>query len=333
MWAVLDLPAFAREGDEPASAADDLAGCALAVETLAALRFRDARARRPRALQPGRGDRPFWRAARGRGRLDPARGVRRLDRGEPEPPHVRAGDGAVVRTGDLMNTFSNEAERALRVAQERLALTDPDAARAPHRRHLRGARRSCAWAGSPPIALPNVNYHNAGAADRFLPEIVRLSDVRSAVAPLRRPRSPPRRTRRSRGGTTTGPCRTRSDASWTGCGARPSEDGRRHDRSPFEAASVSGSWARRGPAAVPGVVGTRASTHFRVLGQLPQYPFPKALDADPATCHYRGTLRRIRGRQTRPVKGPRRRPGWSDCIFGRGSFRLIEDALDGRGHG
>lgn len=34
------------------------------------------------------------------------------------------------------------------------------------------------------IALPNVNYHNRGGGERFAPEIVRLSDVRSGVALL-----------------------------------------------------------------------------------------------------------------------------------------------------
>jgi hypothetical protein len=35
------------------------------------------------------------------------------------------------------------------------------------------------------IALPNVNYHNQTEEhDRFVPEIVRLSDLRSAVALL-----------------------------------------------------------------------------------------------------------------------------------------------------
>ena len=98
---------------------------------------------------------------------------------------MRAGDGAVVRTGDLMNTFSNEAERALRVAQERLALTGIRTQRAL----LTGGTCEASafvrlgWLATG-IALPNVNYHNAGAADRFLPEIVRLSDVRSAVALL-----------------------------------------------------------------------------------------------------------------------------------------------------
>ncbi|HCU94192.1 MAG TPA: hypothetical protein DHU96_16290, partial [Actinobacteria bacterium] len=34
------------------------------------------------------------------------------------------------------------------------------------------------------IALPNVGYHNTTDADHFVPEVVRLSDLRAAVALL-----------------------------------------------------------------------------------------------------------------------------------------------------
>lgn len=186
MWAVLDLPAFAREGDElRLRAADDLAGCALAVETLAALasetRPHDVRVLFSRAEETGL----FGaRLAAGDGSIPREAFVVSIEASQ-ELPHVRAGDGAVVRTGDLMNTFSNEAERALRVAQERLALTGIRTQRAL----LTGGTCEASafvrlgWLATG-IALPNVNYHNAGAADRFLPEIVRLSDLRSGVALL-----------------------------------------------------------------------------------------------------------------------------------------------------
>jgi putative aminopeptidase FrvX len=102
-----------------------------------------------------------------------------------ELPHVRSGNGVVVRAGDLHNTFTNDAERFVRAAAERLG---GDAVRT-QRALLDGG--TCegstfvvsGWATTA-IALPNVNYHNRGPDDRFAAEIVHLGDVRSAVALL-----------------------------------------------------------------------------------------------------------------------------------------------------
>ena len=99
---------------------------------------------------------------------------------------TRPGAGVVVRPGDLYNTFSNDGERFLRVGRERLA-----EAGIPTQRALLigGTCESSAFVRlgwtTTAIALPNVNYHNqAEEHDRFLPEIVRLSDLRGAVALL-----------------------------------------------------------------------------------------------------------------------------------------------------
>ena len=185
MWAVLDLPAFAREGDElRLRAADDLAGCAVVVETLAALaaetRPHDVRVLFTRAEETGL----FGaRLAAEDGSLPRDAVVVSLEASR-ELPHVRAGDGPVIRAGDLMNTFSNEAERPLRVAQERLALAGIPSQRAL----LTGGTCEASvfvrlgWLATG-VALPNIGYHNAGA-EGFVPETVRLSDVRGAVALL-----------------------------------------------------------------------------------------------------------------------------------------------------
>jgi putative aminopeptidase FrvX len=91
-----------------------------------------------------------------------------------------------VRPGDVYNTFSNDGERFLRVARERLA-----EAGIPTQRALLtgGTCESSAFVRmgwtTTAIALPNVNYHNQTEEhDRFVPEIVRLSDLRGAVALL-----------------------------------------------------------------------------------------------------------------------------------------------------
>ena len=99
---------------------------------------------------------------------------------------ARPGAGVVVRPGDVYNTFSNDGERFLRVARERLA-----EAGIPTQRALLtgGTCESSAFVRmgwtTTAIALPNVNYHNQTEEhDRFVPEIVRLSDLRGAVALL-----------------------------------------------------------------------------------------------------------------------------------------------------
>src|SRR5207249_4075646 len=98
-------------------------------------------------------------------------------------PGAEAGRGIVVRAGDLHNTFSNEAERYLRVARERLA----ERGIASQRALLVGGTCEASsfvrlgWVATG-IALPNVNYHNAAADGGFAPEIVRLGDLLSGIA-------------------------------------------------------------------------------------------------------------------------------------------------------
>ena len=98
-------------------------------------------------------------------------------------PGAEAGRGIVVRAGDFHNTFSNEAERYLRVARERLAARGIRTQRAL----LVGGTCEASsfvrlgWTATG-IALPNVNYHNAASDGGFAPEIVRLSDVLSGIS-------------------------------------------------------------------------------------------------------------------------------------------------------
>src|SRR5581483_2484987 len=186
-WAVVDLPPFEVRGDElHLRAADDLALCAVVVLTLAAL------AEETRAYDV--------RAVFTRGEENGLYGARLVAEDGSVPrdavvvsleasralPHARAGAGVVVRPGDMHNTFSNDGERYLRVARERL-----NGAKIPTQRSLLsgGTCESSAFVRlgwtTTAIALPNVNYHNQTEEhDRFVPEIVRLSDLRGAVALL-----------------------------------------------------------------------------------------------------------------------------------------------------
>ena len=183
-FAMLDLPAADVAGDEiRMRAADDLAGCALIVLVLLALRgeraAHDVHAIFTRAEETG-----LYGA-----RLAAEDGLLPRDayvvsvEASRALPGAEAGRGIVVRAGDFHNTFSNEAERYLRVARERLAERGIPAQRAL----LVGGTCEASsfvrlgWTATG-IALPNVNYHNAAADGGFAPEIIRLGDLLSGIA-------------------------------------------------------------------------------------------------------------------------------------------------------
>jgi endoglucanase len=182
-WAVLDVPAFERRGNELyLRSADDLAGCALILSTLAALRDE---------TRPFNVHAVFTRAEESG--LFGARLVAE-DGSIPKEAFVvsveasnsryaPAGAGIVVRAGDYHNTFSNEAERYLRVAQERLTARGI----ATQRRLLPGGTCEASafvrlgWVATG-IALPNTGYHNAGADGTLVPEMIRVEDLLSGIA-------------------------------------------------------------------------------------------------------------------------------------------------------
>ncbi len=185
-WATLDLPACDVDGDELRMvAADDLAGCAIVAHALLELADADVPADVTgvftRAEETGLyGARILAEdATLSRDTLVVSVEASRA------LPHAAPGEGIVVRVGDLHNTFSNAGERYLRAAAERLARDGIPTQRAL----LDGGTCEAStfvvhgW-DTTAIALPNVNYHDRGPDDRFAPEIVRLSDVRSGIALL-----------------------------------------------------------------------------------------------------------------------------------------------------
>lgn len=186
-WAALDLPAFEARGDElHLRAADDLALAAVVVLALAALRD-DPRPHDMHAVFT-RGEETGLYGARlvAEDGLLPKDAIVVSLEASRALATARPGAGVVVRPGDVYNTFSNDGERFLRVARERLA-----EAGIPTQRALLtgGTCESSAFVrmgwSTTAIALPNVNYHNQTEEhDRFVPEIVRLSDLRGAVALL-----------------------------------------------------------------------------------------------------------------------------------------------------
>jgi len=183
-FAMLDLPAAEVAGDEVRMrAADDLAGCALIVLVMLGLRgepaAHDVHAIFTRAEETG-----LYGA-----RLAAEDGLLPRDayvvsvEASRALPGAEAGRGIVVRAGDFHNTFSNEAERYLRVARERLAERGTTTQRAL----LVGGTCEASsfvrlgWTATG-IALPNVNYHNAAADGGFAAEIIRLGDLLSGIA-------------------------------------------------------------------------------------------------------------------------------------------------------
>jgi putative aminopeptidase FrvX len=183
-FAMLDLPAIDVAGDEiRMRAADDLAGCALIVLVLLGLRDEkaphDVHAIFTRAEETGL----YGARLAAEDELLPRDAYVVSVEASRALPGAEAGRGIVVRAGDFHNTFSNEAERYLRVARERLAERGIPAQRAL----LVGGTCEASsfvrlgWKATG-LALPNVNYHNAGPDGGFAPEIVRLNDLLSGIA-------------------------------------------------------------------------------------------------------------------------------------------------------
>ncbi len=186
-WAVMDLPPFVVTGDElHLRAADDLALCAVVVLVLAEL-VRDPRPHDVHAVFT-RGEETGLYGARlvAEDGLLPRDVVIVSLEASRALAHAAPGRGAVVRAGDVYNTFDNDAEKFLRVAREELAA----AGIATQRALLTGGTCESSafvrlgWSATA-VAVPNVNYHNQGEhSHAFTPEIVRVSDLRSAVALL-----------------------------------------------------------------------------------------------------------------------------------------------------
>ena len=188
--AVFDLVDYALEGEVlRMRALDDLAGCAAILAALEKVALEEA---------PADVTAVFTRAEEGGlfgARLMAQAGT--LPRGtavvsvesSPLIPGVAQGDGPVVRTGDALTTFDEEAEAALKAAVERLKERDP-AFRAQRRLMSGGVCEASAFAAHgyavTGVAFPLSNYHNAttsvtdpdGGVDA---EYIRLSDFLAGV--------------------------------------------------------------------------------------------------------------------------------------------------------
>ena len=182
-WGILDLPAFARSGDDVhMRAADDLAGCALILAVLEQLhadtRGHECVAVFTRAEEPGLFGARL--VAEDRALRDDAIVVS-IETSRELPGAVHA-HGPVIRVGDFHHTFDDVAESFLRVAAERIA------PRETQRMLMYGGTCEAsafidAGYATTAIALPLRNYHNAGGNGPE-PEIISLSDFQSAAGLL-----------------------------------------------------------------------------------------------------------------------------------------------------
>ena len=184
-WAVMDLPDLEVKGRElHLRAADDLAGVAVILCALDALRGADrafdVHCVFTRAEESGL----FGaRLIAAEGSIPADAYVVSLEASNAR--YAPAGAGPVVRVGDYHNTFSNEAEQYLRVAQERLLERGRPVQRAllPGGTCEASAFVRLGWTATG-VALPNVGYHNAPMNendDRFVPEIIDREDYLSAI--------------------------------------------------------------------------------------------------------------------------------------------------------
>ena len=182
-WGILDLPAFERSGDDVRMrAADDLAGCALIVAVLQALRA-ERRGHEcygvfTRAEEPGL----FGARLVADERTLPSDAVVVSIETSRELPGAVHARGPVIRVGDFHHTFDDVAESYLRVAAERIAPLETQRM-LMYGGTCEGSAFIDAGYATTAIALPLRNYHNAGSRGPA-PEIISLSDFQSAAALL-----------------------------------------------------------------------------------------------------------------------------------------------------
>ncbi len=116
----------------------------------------------------------------------------------PALPGALQGEGPVIRAGDRLTTFSQEAELALKAAAHRLGAsvwrpeqgrTQAEARVKVQRQLMSGGMCEASAAvmlgyQATGLALPLANYHNQGPADTLAPEAIHADDFLTGVALL-----------------------------------------------------------------------------------------------------------------------------------------------------
>lgn len=187
-WGVWEMDDFREDGDYlRMRAADDLAGCTVALATLAALQADGADADLyvvfTRAEEVGLVGATLMAQERA---LPDETTVISLESSKVLPG-VQQGQGPIIRVGDLRRTFDASAEALLHAGVEALRREQPEFR---VQRHLMsgGTCEATAFASfgyaATGIALPLGNYHNMSESGGLEAEYIHRADLAGAVALL-----------------------------------------------------------------------------------------------------------------------------------------------------
>lgn len=182
-WGVWEIPAYHLDGDlVHARAVDDLAGCAAILAALhAASRATwdaDLYGVFTRAEEVGL---VGAHAALNGGTVPAGAHVVSLEASKVLPGALQ-GDGPVIRVGDRISTFSDEAEGLLR--QAATGVSGPVQRQLMNGGVCEGAAAMQAGFATTGLAFPLGNYHNVSAEMTLVPETIHLSDYHTGVAVL-----------------------------------------------------------------------------------------------------------------------------------------------------
>ena len=187
-WGVWEMADYAEEGDLlHLRAADDLAGCALALSTLAALRRRRASADVygvfTRAEEVGL----LGATLVAQEQLLPSQTMIVSVEASRALPGAEQGAGPVIRVGDRRRTFHAEAEVLLHAGWEALRKAEPEA-QVQRQLMSGGTCEATAFSifgyAATSLALPLGNYHNMGPDAILAPEYIHRKDLAGAGALL-----------------------------------------------------------------------------------------------------------------------------------------------------
>lgn len=183
-WGVWEMDDFREDGDLlHLRAADDLAGCAVALSTLAALKEQRAGARLYAVFTRAEEVGLIGATLVAQQGLLPKETVVISLESSKVLPGVEQGVGPVIRVGDARRTFDADGEALLRSAAEELRTRDPGF---KVQRHLMSGGTCEATAfglygyTTTGIALPLGNYHNMSDDGRLAAECIHRGDLQGA---------------------------------------------------------------------------------------------------------------------------------------------------------
>ncbi|MSQ28781.1 MAG: M28 family peptidase [Dehalococcoidia bacterium] len=185
-WGVWELPDFEERGELlHLRAADDLAGCAVILATMAELAARGLAAGVYGVFTRAEEIGLVGASLMAKRQTIPTTAIVISLESSRHLPGAELGKGPVIRTGDLRRTFDHEAERYLHAGRELLDEMEPPL---PVQRQLMygGTCEATPFGAfgyrATGIALPLGNYHNQGADGSLEAEFIHRADLAGALA-------------------------------------------------------------------------------------------------------------------------------------------------------